>query len=71
MRLSSVVVTISVALSSLFIAAPAFATNGRQAVNSCIDRGSACTWTVDAAGGIDIMVEVTGFPAPALPRNAS
>jgi len=58
MKLSNIalIATATLTLAAAFTA-PALATDGRTAVGLCIDRGPACHWQVDAAGGIDIMVD--------------
>jgi hypothetical protein len=58
MKLSNLVLIVTATLSlAAAFTAPALATDGRTAVGLCIDRGPACKWQVDAAGGIDIMVD--------------
>ena len=41
----------------VLLAAPAFAMDGRNAVNQCINRGPACKYKVHPNGTIDIFVD--------------
>ena len=56
MKLSTLALTLGAALSiGAAFTAPAMALDGRHAVGLCIDNPK-CSYTVDKAGGIDIMV---------------
>jgi hypothetical protein len=59
MKLSTLALTVTATLSiAAAFTGPALALDGRHAVGACIDRGPThCSWTRDAAGGIDIMVD--------------
>ena len=69
MKLSNIalIATATLTIVASFTApAPALATDQRTAVGLCIDRGvKACTWNMDAAGGVDIFVDGHWISCPA------
>lgn len=58
MTLSNIVLmaTATLTLAAAFTA-PALATDANKAIELCKARGPACTYTVSAAGGVDIDVD--------------
>ncbi len=57
MKISAAALTLTAALAAAAaFTGPAFAIDGRHAVGLCIDNPK-CHFTVDKAGGIDIMVD--------------
>jgi hypothetical protein len=57
MKITGIALTLAATIALAGLNSPAFATDQRTAVGNCIDRGTACKWSMDRAGWVDIFVD--------------